>query len=92
MYLQGPQVNLNTGEPIDDRAGNPLVFTVEFGSNIQAMLRRTVGARPSKFRPDPNESGDFSHGNDFPFFRLGEMYLIRAEAAFNLGNTGQALC
>ena len=90
MYLQGPQVNLNTGEPVNDRQGNPLVFTVEFGSNIR-NAPENVGARPSKFRPDPNESGDFSHGNDFPFFRLAEMYLIRAEAAFNLGRTGEAL-
>lgn len=37
------------------------------------------GARPHKFEIDPNAE-QFNMGNDFPLFRLTEMYLIKAEA------------
>jgi hypothetical protein len=101
MYLEGEQVDLITGEPACLRPsceqGAPrLNFTLTFdnatgeGEDV-TNAEEYAGVRPNKFPPDPNESGTFGHGNDFAFFRLGEMYLIRAEAAYNLGNTGQAL-
>lgn len=37
------------------------------------------GARPLKFELDPSAT-DAAMGNDFPLFRLAEMYLIKAEA------------
>lgn len=49
------------------------------------------GARPLKFELDPGAQGS-NMGNDFPLFRLAEMYLIKAEAltAANGGPTGEA--
>jgi hypothetical protein len=47
------------------------------------------GARPLKFEIDPNTSNDF-FGNDYPIFRLAEMYLIRAEAQWAT-NTGDPI-
>ena len=97
MYLEGQQVNLITGEPILDRQGNRLSSRATFDSRTTPGTEDITdaidyaGVRPSKFRPDPDESGNISHGNDFAFFRLAEMYLIRAEAAFNLNRTGEAL-
>jgi len=47
------------------------------------------GARPLKFEIDPSANNDF-WGNDFPLFRLAEMYLIRAEAQWKT-NTGDPI-
>lgn len=43
------------------------------------------GARPLKFEIDPNTTNSW-FGNDFPLFRLAEMYLIRAEAQWKTGS------
>lgn len=88
IFLVGPQFNLTTGEPINDRAGNRLVFTVDIRDATQAT--EGEGARIAKFPPDPARVGQFS-GNDYPYFRLAEMYLIKAEALNELGQTAQAV-
>ena len=96
MFLIGPQVNLITGEPVNDRQGDRLDFTLTFDKRTNTGVEDVTdaidyaGVRPNKFFPDPNEING-NHGNDYPFFRLGEMYLIRAEAAFELGQSGTAL-
>jgi starch-binding outer membrane protein, SusD/RagB family len=88
IFLVGPQVNILTGEPITDRAGAPLVFTPEIGDITQAT--ESEGARIMKWPPDPNAVGP-DNGNDVAYFRLSEMYLIRAEALNELGQTGSAM-
>jgi hypothetical protein len=88
IFLVGPQVNILTGEPITDRAGVPLVFTPEIGDITQAT--EGEGARIMKWPPDPAAPGG-DHGNDMPYFRLGEMYLIKAEALNELGQTTEAI-
>jgi hypothetical protein len=47
--------------------------------------------RYNKFPPLPNALAGDAHPNDFPIFRLSEMYLIKGEAQLALGNTGEAL-
>jgi hypothetical protein len=88
IFLIGPQVSLETGQPINDRAGNPLVFTLEIGNIEQAA--ENEGARVAKFTFDP---GHFEQqmGNDYTLFRLAEMYLIKAEALNELGQTTAAV-
>ncbi len=88
IFLVGPQVNLDTGEPTTDRAGNPLVFTVDIVDETQAG--EGEGTRILKHPPDPNRAAQ-DNGNDFAYFRLAEIYLIKAEALHELGGTGEAL-
>jgi hypothetical protein len=77
VILAGPQVNVLTGLPVKDRAGNPLVFTTTIANVTQAT--EGEGARIYKWPADPNHVAQ-NNGNDFAWFRLGEIYLIRAEA------------
>lgn len=88
-FLAGPQVNLETGEPVTDRPGDPLVFTPEIQDATQAT--EGEGVRIGKWPPDPNHFGP-DNSNDFPYFRLAEIYLIKAEALNELSpGSGEAL-
>ena len=89
VFLVGPQVNLETGAPIKDRAGNPLIFTPEIVDVTQA--KENEGARIYKYPIDPTAKDGDSHGNDFVYFRLAEMIMVKAEALNELGQTGAAV-
>jgi hypothetical protein len=78
MWLAGPQTNVETGVPVNDRQGSPLVFTPTI-SDVTAATEGE-GARFYKFPADPNRPEGPLNGNDFTYFRLAEMYLIKAEA------------
>ncbi len=88
IFLVGPQVNLNTGAPVLDRAGNRLVFTPEIRDPTQAA--ENEGARIYKFVLDPAVPNQHQP-NDFPHYRLGEILLSKAEAQNELGQTAAAL-
>jgi hypothetical protein len=79
IFLVGPQVNLETGEPVFDRTPekNRVTFTPEIRDIRNATEHE--GVRIAKWPPDRNHVGP-EHGNDFAFFRLAEIYLIKAEA------------
>ena len=87
-FLVGPQVNVETGQPVTDRAGVPLSFTVTI--NDAAAAAEHEGARFLKWPPDPAHAQP-DNGNDFAWFRLAEILLIKAEAQFELGNSAGAL-
>ncbi|HET9709240.1 MAG TPA: RagB/SusD family nutrient uptake outer membrane protein, partial [Gemmatimonadales bacterium] len=88
VFLIGPQVNVLTGAPVNDRAGNPLVFT----ESIPDIHSATEGQGPRiyKWPADPAHIAQ-NNGNDFALFRLGEIYLIKAEAELESGNAALAL-
>ena len=86
IFLIGPQTNVLTGTPVNDRAGNPLIFTKDIADITQAT--EGEGARIYKFPADPGHVAQ-NNGNDFPWFRLAEMYFIKAEAELN-GATGSS--
>jgi hypothetical protein len=88
IFLVGQQINFDNGQNVNDRAGNPLIFTVSI-SNERAATE-AEGARIAKWPSDPNHVNQ-EHGNDFAYFRLGEIYLIKAEAQLELGNQAGAL-
>jgi len=80
VFLVGPQKNVITGQPVNDRAGNPLVFTTTI-ANVNAATEGE-GVRIYKWPADPNHVAQ-NNGNDYAWFRLSEMYLIKAEAKLN---------
>jgi|SRR5690242_12380564 starch-binding outer membrane protein, SusD/RagB family len=77
VVLIGRQSNVLTGALVNDRAGNPLIFTDTIKDIHQAT--EGEGPRPYKWPADPNHVQQ-NNGNDFAWFRLGEIYLIKAEA------------
>src|SRR5206468_13031118 len=85
MYLVGPQVNLESGLPAEDRAHNPLQFSVDIRDVTSAG--EGEGARIYKWPIDPKHVAQ-NNGNDFAWFRLAEMYLIKAEALNEQGGAG----
>ncbi len=73
-----------SSEPVTVRGEDTqLNFTVEIPSiqlgGLGVDVVEGAGARPLKWEIDPNAAGA-NMGNDFPLFRLAEMYLIKAEA------------
>jgi starch-binding outer membrane protein, SusD/RagB family len=89
MWLAGQAYSFDTGLPAKDRTGAPLIFTTAIPDANQA--NEAHGVRFNKFPPLPSASGGCGMPNDFPFFRLTEMYLIKAEALNELGQTAAAI-
>jgi hypothetical protein len=88
VFLAGPHFHVFTGEPVLDRAGVPLFFTPEIRDATQAA--ENEGVRIYKWPADPNYTGQW-HGNDVAYFRLAEIYLIKAEALNELGQPAAAM-
>jgi len=84
--LMGPQVDVLTGDSVTVRVSgacpaytpaNALVFTDTIHNITSAS--ESEGGRLYKWPADPAHVAQNS-GNDFAWFRLGEIYLIKAEA------------
>lgn len=88
IFLEGRQFNLETGAPVNDRAGNPLIFDPAIPDPTQAG--EGAGVRIAKWPVDPNHVAQ-ENGNDYAHFRLAEVMLVKAEALNELGRTGEAL-
>jgi hypothetical protein len=89
FLVGGPQKSYNSGVEVTDRQKVPLVFTDTINNAEKAA--ENEGARLMKFPPLPGASNGDSHPNNFPFFRLAEMYLIKAEALNEQGQTAAAV-
>lgn len=86
-FLIGQQYDYFTGAPLIDGTGAPLIFTpevknTETGSNLQV-----TGIRAIKYFPD--WTNYFSPDNDFVFYRLSDVLLMKAEAILR-GGSGTA--
>jgi starch-binding outer membrane protein, SusD/RagB family len=88
MWLVNQATSFETGQNVTDRAGKPLIFTVAI-ADVNVAGEGT-GVRFNKFPPLPSAPTGQSAPNDFTFFRLAEMYLIKAEALLEQGKTGPA--
>jgi len=88
IFLEGRQFNLETGAAVNDRTGNPLIFTPTIADVTNAS--EGAGIRIAKWPVDPNHVQQ-DNGNDFAHFRLAEVMLIKAEAQNELGQTAAAI-
>lgn len=79
------------GKPLMDDA-LPMVFRPEVESFVfdAGAAGRLAGARSQKYEIQKNNSFN-DQDNDFVVYRLGDVYLMRAEANFRLGNIAPAL-
>jgi hypothetical protein len=90
MWLAGPQFSFETGLPVNVRNTTiPLVFTSAIPDASAAP--ESQGIRFNKFAPLPFALSGNDHPDDFTIFRLAEMYLIKAEAENESGQTAQAI-
>ena len=79
-FLVGQQYDFNTGVALTDRSSVPLVFTpavslVEIGTNLER-----TGIRAYKYPIDFINDGSGNIDNDYVFFRLADVLLMKAEA------------
>ena len=79
MWLVGQGYSFENGQPVKDRNGNPLIFTQTIPDLTKA--NESNGIRFNKFVPQADPPHGGAQPNDFTWFRLAEMYLIRAEAS-----------
>ena len=89
MWLAGQGYSFENQQPVNDRNGSPLIFTTAIPDLDAAS--EAHGVRFNKFPPQPDPPLGSAQPNDFTFFRLAEMYLIKAEAENELGLTAAAL-
>ncbi len=92
MWIKGQQYAAS-GAALKDAKGNPLAFIADFNKDQMTDADpefQVAGIRSQKYeiqRNNPN--GDQS--NDYVVFRLADAIMMRAEAAFRLGKTAEAL-
>ena len=83
----GQQYDLTTDLPLKDRTGAPLAFTaavknIEVGTNLEV-----TGIRAYKYPIDFVNDGGGNVDNDYVYFRLADVLLMKAEAILR-GGTG----
>ncbi|MEO6915346.1 MAG: RagB/SusD family nutrient uptake outer membrane protein [Chitinophagaceae bacterium] len=84
-FLAGQQYNLTTDAPLTDRTGQPLIFInaikiIETGTNLEV-----TGVRPNKYPIDYVNDASRLINNDFVYFRLADVLLMKAEAILRGG-------
>jgi hypothetical protein len=89
-FLIGQQYNLTTDAPLQDRKGNPLVFTPtvslrETGDNLEI-----TGIRVDKYAYDYANYTQ-QNNNDWALFRYADVLLMKAEALLRTNDAGGAL-
>lgn len=87
-FLRGQQYNMTTDAALQDRTGAPLAFTdavksVEIGTNLEVTGIRAY-KYPIDYQYDPSGNVD----NDYVYFRLADVLLMKAEAYLRGGTGG----
>jgi starch-binding outer membrane protein, SusD/RagB family len=79
-FLVGQQFDKDN-KPLTDRAGNPLIFTLNVAPQGNGEVE---GVRVLKYEPDFAGSTQFS-SVDYPFLRYADLLLCKAEALWRKG-------
>lgn len=93
-FLEGPQFASDGSRLLDisaeagDPDGQPLTFTPNINMLAPNAFRQ-AGVRVGKFEFASGAASSLN--NDYPLIRLGDIILIKAEAAFRQGKTADAL-
>jgi hypothetical protein len=82
-FLVGQQYDHVTDEPLKDRTGRPLIFTPEVKVLETGPDLETTGIRPQKYVWDWIHT--FQLDNDWVYFRLPDVLLMKAEAILHDG-------
>lgn len=85
--LVGQQYDAS-GQKLKDRTGADLIYTPEFSVQNSTEAQ---GARVVKYAPDPASTYGNKSENDFQYYRLADIYLMRAEAKLRSGDKAGAL-
>jgi hypothetical protein len=89
-FLRGQQYDLATDAPLTDRNGAPLSFTddvklIETGTNLEV-----TGIRVNKYPIDYPNDGSGNVDNDYVYFRITDVMLMKAEALLRSGGDAAA--
>lgn len=83
--MAGQQYDLTVDTPLRDRTGSLMIFTPEVKSIETKSNLEITGYRPNKYPVDyPNTDGG-NVGNDYVYFRLSDVLLMKAEAILRGG-------
>jgi hypothetical protein len=87
-WLMGPQFAVDGSALLGsyDQAGKPLNFTKNLPNGL--FTGESEGYRMNKFEVQLNAMQNLS--NDFPFFRYGQVLLMKAECLLRTGDAAQA--
>ncbi len=86
--LEGQMVDKD-GNNLQDRNGNPLAFTPDVAILGNGEVE---GVRIVKYEPDYTDGNTTQHpNNDLPLIRYADVLLMKAEAQFRNGSSGDAL-
>jgi len=88
-FLVGQQYSWIDDTPLKDRTGLPLAYTPEVKMIENGVNFEVTGIRPNKYALDYVNDGSGNVDNDYVFFRLADVLLMKAEAILR-GGTGTA--
>ena len=69
----------------------PLAVKVEFSADDDPHAMKCAGARMKKYEFDKSTTQQYSFNNDLVIWRYADALLLKAEAAYRMGNKAEAL-
>ena len=90
-FMVGQQYNWTTDAPLQDRTGAPLVFTRDVKSVETENNLEITGIRVNKYPIDYPNDGSGNVNNDYVYYRISDVMLMKAEALLRTNAAATAL-